>query len=1059
MRSVSVRLSDLEKRITIPIGFMGENEHTHIFIDCKKIFDEYPSAVPSMTVQPPEGDAYPAVIVRDGDIVSWQITDADLAYRGAGEFQLTFSEGNVVVKSFIGRTMINKSLVPTGEAPDPIEDWITEANTALNGIPQTINDALAAAKASGEFDGPKGDTGERGPEGPAGATGAAGETGPAGPTGATGPAGPTGATGEPGPRGETGPAGATGATGEQGPRGETGPAGATGETGPRGETGPAGPTGATGAQGPRGETGATGPAGDPSTLIDDTAGTGVTDKVWSADKSSALLSAINVLEPAATASDVGKFLKAKTVSNGKVTEYEFGSGGGGSVELNYVTPEQYGAVGDGETDDSQAVQDACDAGYAVYFSSNKTYYLESTVTIDHDCHLFGGENTVIKTKTPSGGTVNNAFVISGELKKTTTLTSDYSTNGSTDNSSNKFVLSDMDGISIGDIMVIEATDQYYSYARQYYYLGATLLITDIYNNCIYTSDNMPWDITNSENVSVYIYSAPTAIFENLNFISDLDSIPAYRYFITLKWCKNSMIKNCNMTLMTGGINVYYSVNTLVDCVNVSKSKYDNSIVGDGYGIYIGSSTNTIIQRVIALCSQGCIELGGQIPNLNTYIYNCKVASECRPTAIDLHENSYNIVIEDCVLAGIALQGTAKINRCRFIANRRTESTIGIVFYGSYNPDWANLKVTNCEFDPFMQFQIERISVQNPIQSFQNIFGRIEVENCSGIYFMFLPTVTAYVTANTVKQFIVRNCKNCYQIYHNANETGNSIEFLEVDDSTFTRAYWLTNTGSTLDTDGIRYISIHGYNPKKETVIVDIKKDGGKFDMPEGVGITFSSSDQSAHYVVCGDNFASNDITDYQVGSVSATEGQSLSKSTMAQFNNSLSNDASGNIVFTQPSSYSGKADIFPKCVTYVGEASIVRASCVLKNTGNTDPESWRLFIVIIDCGTGKITYSGRGSNGTASAGGASITHFRSVPENSLVYCYLTCTVAVNSSETTFEELCFKTRPVELDEAIQYAEYTGSSRDGNGTLQSVKGTNYIMATPASFDAKFKANYLM
>ena len=40
-----------------------------------------------------------------------------------------------------------------------------------------------------------------------------------------------------------------------------------------------------------------------------------------------LSSAINVLEPAATSADVGKFLKAKTVSGGKVTEYEFGETG------------------------------------------------------------------------------------------------------------------------------------------------------------------------------------------------------------------------------------------------------------------------------------------------------------------------------------------------------------------------------------------------------------------------------------------------------------------------------------------------------------------------------------------------------------------------------------------------------------------------------------------------------------------------------------------------------------------------------------------------------------
>ena len=48
-----------------------------------------------------------------------------------------------------------------------------------------------------------------------------------------------------------------------------------------------------------------------------------------------LLEAIAILEPTASASDVGKFLKAKTVADGKVTEYEFGSGsGGGGAEID-----------------------------------------------------------------------------------------------------------------------------------------------------------------------------------------------------------------------------------------------------------------------------------------------------------------------------------------------------------------------------------------------------------------------------------------------------------------------------------------------------------------------------------------------------------------------------------------------------------------------------------------------------------------------------------------------------------------------------------------------------
>ena len=66
-------------------------------------------------------------------------------------------------------------------------------------------------------------------------------------------------------------------------------------------------------------------------VIDDESGSEDFDRTWSADK---LASKFSVLEPAATSSDVGKFLKAKTVSNGKVTEYEFGEGGSENVAFD-----------------------------------------------------------------------------------------------------------------------------------------------------------------------------------------------------------------------------------------------------------------------------------------------------------------------------------------------------------------------------------------------------------------------------------------------------------------------------------------------------------------------------------------------------------------------------------------------------------------------------------------------------------------------------------------------------------------------------------------------------
>ena len=155
-------------------------------------------------------------------------------------------------------------------------------------LQEATNEALAQAKASGEFDGAQGPAGEKGDKGDAGATGATGPQGPKGDTGDTGPQGPKGDTGA---TGATGPAGADGITptigangnwylgdtdtgkpsrgeeGPQGPRGETGLQGVQGQIGPQGpkgdtgDTGPAGPKGDTGPQGPQGPQGEQGPQG------------------------------------------------------------------------------------------------------------------------------------------------------------------------------------------------------------------------------------------------------------------------------------------------------------------------------------------------------------------------------------------------------------------------------------------------------------------------------------------------------------------------------------------------------------------------------------------------------------------------------------------------------------------------------------------------------------------------------------------------------------------------------------------------------------------------------
>lgn len=169
--------------------------------------------------------------------------------------------GAVVLTADDVHAMRDDTVIPT--VPDKVSAFENDAGylTAHQDIsgkldadklPEAVNDALAQAKASGEFDGADGQDGAPGQDG---ITPTIGDNG-------NWYLGDTD-TGKPS-RGETGPQGQLGEKGEKGDTGDTGPAGPkgdTGDTGPQGIQGPAGPQGPQGEQGPQGIQGETGPTG------------------------------------------------------------------------------------------------------------------------------------------------------------------------------------------------------------------------------------------------------------------------------------------------------------------------------------------------------------------------------------------------------------------------------------------------------------------------------------------------------------------------------------------------------------------------------------------------------------------------------------------------------------------------------------------------------------------------------------------------------------------------------------------------------------------------------
>lgn len=212
---------------------------------------------------------------------------------------------------------------------------------------------------AGTIQGPPGPQGERGPTGP---TGVRGPIGPAGPTGAEGPQGPQGPQGLQGQgltiKGTVATAGDLPASGNtvgdgyvvgtdlyvwqpnaswlnvgpisQGPEGPRGPQGV------KGDQGPAGPAGPQGDPGPQGIPGDPAPATTDASLL--TSGT--------------LAAARLPMIPAAKVPDLSDTYASTAAVNGKVSK--------GVLAYNVM---DYGAVGDGATNDAPAIQAAINAAY------------------------------------------------------------------------------------------------------------------------------------------------------------------------------------------------------------------------------------------------------------------------------------------------------------------------------------------------------------------------------------------------------------------------------------------------------------------------------------------------------------------------------------------------------------------------------------------------------------------------------------------------------------------------------------------------------------------------
>ena len=96
---------------TLSFGWQGENVHTKVIIDCSDLLQDYPDAeVEIRAIMPGNPEIYKPEITVDDGFVTWEFTREELIRPGFGQMQLTFTDGEEVIKSDVGSFTINESL-------------------------------------------------------------------------------------------------------------------------------------------------------------------------------------------------------------------------------------------------------------------------------------------------------------------------------------------------------------------------------------------------------------------------------------------------------------------------------------------------------------------------------------------------------------------------------------------------------------------------------------------------------------------------------------------------------------------------------------------------------------------------------------------------------------------------------------------------------------------------------------------------------------------------------------------------------------------------------------
>ena len=352
---------------------------------------------------------------------------------------------------------------------------------------------------------------------------------------------------------------------------------------------------------------------------------------------------------------------------------------------NIISPEQFGASGNGISDDTAAFQEMVNAINSnngnVVVLPHKNYLIKSNLIITKNVALIGNDTTI----TFSG---DFGIYFRGIRTLKNTILNNVSAN------SQSIALTNAADIDFNKLYLLtDETDYSWSSERAYYQKGEFVeFYSSVGNNFKLVS---PLCDTYPANSNIYEFSPITVYINGINF-KVINFSNNHQFIVSIENAKNSIVENCQFY---GSQHIQLGFSWCYNCSanNCYGRSTDVANIGYNYGIAVLSSQHITIKDSDFVTVRHGFTVGAILPSaVNRYILfeNCySVATDpsVGVKGLDAHGDSEFVTWKNCVSDGITCAASnASIINCKFKASASYEP----IFYGNVVKGY--LKLIGCE---------------------------------------------------------------------------------------------------------------------------------------------------------------------------------------------------------------------------------------------------------------------------------------------------------------------------------------------------------------------------